>query len=85
MVEAQETWDVNKDPEREVKEVFVEVGDMIEEGAPLFEYDMETAKAELAQGELDLEEKQNEIRASGLNIQRKSRRKRMASSRRSMT
>ncbi len=61
VVEAQETWDVNKDPEREVKEVFVEVGDMIEEGAPLFEYDMETAKAELAQGELDLEEKQNEI------------------------
>ncbi len=61
VVEAQESWDVNKDAEREVKEVFVEVGDMVEEGSPLFEYDMETVKGEIAQGALELEEKQNEI------------------------
>ncbi len=61
VVEAQESWDINKDPEREIKEVFVEEGDMVEEGDSLFEYDMESAKGELAQGALDLEEKQNEI------------------------
>lgn len=61
VVEAQESWDVNRDSEREIKEVFVQEGDMVEEGDSLFEYDMETVKGELAQGELELEEKQNEI------------------------
>lgn len=61
VVEAQESWKVNKEAEREVKEVFVEEGDMVEEGDPLFEYDMEDVKAELAQAALDLEGMQNEI------------------------
>lgn len=61
VVEAQESWEVNKDAEKEVKEVFVQEGDMVEEGTPLFEYDMEDVKAELAQAELDLEGMENEI------------------------
>ncbi len=61
VVEAQESWKVNKETEREIKEVFVEEGDMVEEGDPLFEYDMEDVKAELRQAELDLEGMQNEI------------------------
>ena len=61
VVEAQESWKVNKEAEREIKEVFVEEGDMVEEGDPLFEYDMDDVEAELAQAELDLEGMQNEI------------------------
>lgn len=61
VVEAQESWKVNKDGEREIKEVFVEEGAMVKEGDPLFEYDMEDLKAELAQAQLDLEGMQNEI------------------------
>ncbi|MEY8391317.1 efflux RND transporter periplasmic adaptor subunit [Lachnospiraceae bacterium] len=61
VVEAQESWKVNKEADREIKEVFVEEGDMVEEGDPLFEYDMDDVEAELAQAELDLEGMQNEI------------------------
>lgn len=61
VVEAQETWEVNKDSEKTVKEVFVKEGDMVEEGTPLFEYDMEDVKAEVAQAELELEGMENEI------------------------
>lgn len=61
VVEAQETWEVTKDTEREVKELFVKEGDMVEQGAPLFEYDMEEAKTEIQQAELELEGMRNDI------------------------
>ena len=61
VVEAQETWEVNKESEQEVKEVFVQVGDTVEEGAPLFEYDMEEVKTEIQQAELELEGMRNDI------------------------
>ncbi len=61
VVEAQESWKVNRDMEREVKELFVEEGDMVEEGAQLFEYDMDDVKSEISQAELELEGYQNEI------------------------
>ncbi|MEY8516291.1 efflux RND transporter periplasmic adaptor subunit [Lachnospiraceae bacterium 29-84] len=69
VVEAQETWGVNKDAEREIKERFVEEGDMVEEGTPLFEYDMEEAKAELSQAQLDLEGMQNDITSAQRQIE----------------
>ena len=55
VVEAQETWDVNKDSEREIKEVFVKEGDTVEEGTPLFEYDMDEVQGEIQQAQLELE------------------------------
>ena len=61
VVEPQESWKVDKDMEREIKELFVEEGDMVEEGDSLFEYNMDDVKAEISQGELDLEEMKNEI------------------------
>lgn len=61
VVEAQETWDVNKDSEREIKEVFVKEGDTVEEGTPLFEYDMEEVQGEIQQAQLELEGMQNDI------------------------
>lgn len=61
VVEPQETWEVNKNEEKTVKEVLVKEGDSVEVGTPLFEYDTEELKVELAQGELELEEMRNEI------------------------
>lgn len=61
VVEPQETWEVNKNGEKTVKEVFVAEGDAVEAGTPLFEYDTETLESELAQAELDLEGMRNEI------------------------
>ncbi len=61
VVEPQETWEVNRNGEKTVKEVFVAEGDAVEEGTPLFEYDTETLESELAQAELDLEGMRNEI------------------------
>ena len=61
IVEPQETWEVKKEPEREVKEVFVKEGDMVEEGDPLFEYDMDEVAGEIQQAQLELEGMQNEI------------------------
>lgn len=61
VVEPQETWEVNKNGEKTVKEVFVKEGDVVEVGTPLFEYDTETLESELAQANLELEGMQNEI------------------------
>lgn len=61
IVEPQETWEVNKNEEKEVKEVFVKEGDVVEVGTALFEYDTEALEAELTQAELDLEGMKNEI------------------------
>lgn len=67
VVESQETWDVNVNTEQSVKEVFVQVGDSVEEGTPLFEYDTEELKLQLSQAKLEEEEIGNEI--SGYNSQ----------------
>lgn len=61
VVEPQEVWEVNKNVEKSVKEIFVAEGDEVEEGTPLFEYDTDTLKGELAQAALDLEGMRNEI------------------------
>ncbi len=70
VVESQETWDVNVNSEQSVKEVFVQVGDEVEQGTPLFEYDTEELKLQLSQAKLELEEIGNEI--TGYNSQIKS-------------
>lgn len=61
VVEPQETWEVNKNAEKTVKEVLVAEGDAVEVGTPLFEYDTEDLESELAQANLDLEGMKNEI------------------------
>ena len=61
VLEPQEVWEVNKNVEKSVKEIFVAEGDEVEEGTPLFEYDTDTLKGELAQAALDLEGMRNEI------------------------
>lgn len=61
VVEPQETLEVKRDMEREVKEVFVSVGDEVEEGTVLFSYDTEDMQLQLDQMKLDLERIGNEI------------------------
>lgn len=61
VVEPQKSWDIKKNPEKTVKEVFVKEGDTVEEGTPLFEYDTESIKDEIAQAKLELEGIDNQI------------------------
>lgn len=61
IVESQETWEVNKDTERQVKEVFVAVGDTVDVGTPLFTYDTKEAENQIAQTKLEIESISNDI------------------------
>lgn len=61
VVEPQQSWEVKKNPEKTVKEVFVKEGDQVEVGTPLFEYDTESIMDEIAQDKLELEGIDNEI------------------------
>ena len=55
VVEPQKTWEIQKNAEREVKEILVEVGSEVEVGTALFIYDTESLEADLQQAQLDLE------------------------------
>ena len=55
VVEPQKTWEIQKNAEREVKEILVEVGSEVDVGTALFVYDTETLEADLQQAQLDLE------------------------------
>lgn len=61
VVEPQQSWDIKKNPEKTVKEIFVKEGDTVEAGTPLFEYDTESVKDEIAQAKLELEGIDNQI------------------------
>jgi len=60
VVEAQETVSVQKDSDRKVSEVKVQVGDEVKKGQVLFEYDLSSIEDKLAEARLDLERLQNE-------------------------
>lgn len=61
VVEPQRSWDVKKDSEKTIKEIFVKEGDNVEEGAPLFEYDTVEIQDQIAAAKLELEGIDNEI------------------------
>ena len=61
VVEPQQTYEVQTQPDRTVKEVLVEKGQDVYVGTPLFTYDTEQSQDELNQAELDLERLQNDI------------------------
>lgn len=61
IVESQETWEVNKDSGKEVKDLLVAVGDTVEAGTPLFTYDTKEAENQIAQLKLDMESVNNDI------------------------
>ncbi|MGN0400324.1 MAG: efflux RND transporter periplasmic adaptor subunit [Blautia sp.] len=55
VVEPQKTWEVQKNPEREVKEILVKTGDEVRVGTALFIYDTEQLESDLEQALLELE------------------------------
>ncbi|MBS3203452.1 efflux RND transporter periplasmic adaptor subunit [Turicibacter bilis] len=55
VVEPQETIEINRNQERQVKELFVKIGDKVEEGTELFAYDTDEMSLSLSQAELELE------------------------------
>ena len=55
VVESQETWKVDQNPEYTVREIYVAVGDEVKKGDPLFVYDEEKFQSDLSQAEIDLE------------------------------
>lgn len=61
VVESQKTQDIQKDAEREVKEVLVKAGDEVDVGTPLFVYDTEKLDADAQQAQLDLERADNDM------------------------
>lgn len=63
-VTAGESVDITRDTNKTVQETYVEVGDMVEEGDPLFSYDMEKMQLDLEKLYLDREGYQNSIAAA---------------------
>lgn len=61
VVEAQDTYDVNVDTDRTIKEVLVSVGDTVEVGQQLVIYDTQEIEMQKRQAELELQSMQNEI------------------------
>ena len=55
IVEPQETLKIQKDADRTVKEIFVEAGDTVKKGDPLFAYDTEETQLKLSEAQLEVE------------------------------
>ena len=47
---------INKDPDKSVKDLLVETGDMVSEGDVLFTYDMDLAELNLEKAQLELDQ-----------------------------
>lgn len=61
IVESQDSYEVNVDSSRTVKEVMVEVGDTVEEGQVLVTYDTSEIEMQIKLAQLDLESINNDI------------------------
>ena len=68
IVESQETKNINKDPSKPVKEIYVKVGDSVKEGDELFIYDTQEMELQLEQLKLDLQGINNRIASLGASI-----------------
>ena len=61
VVETQQKLEIQVEQDKTVKEVFVEEGQTVEVGTPLFEYDTEKTEEELSKAKLELERISNTI------------------------
>ena len=61
VVESQDSYEVNVDSSRTIKEILVEVGDTVEEGQELVKYDTNELEMQVKQANLELESINNEI------------------------
>ncbi|MGN0466793.1 MAG: efflux RND transporter periplasmic adaptor subunit [Lachnospiraceae bacterium] len=61
VVEPQDTWNIQKNSDKKVKEIFVQEGQSVEKGTKLFSYDVEDIQMNLEQARLEVERIQNDI------------------------
>lgn len=61
IVEAQDSYNVNVDSSRTIKEILVQVGDVVEEGQQIVTYDTSELDMQIKQAQLDLEGLNNEL------------------------
>ena len=61
VVESQQTVAFKKDGNREIEEIYVVEGQEVEEGTALFRYEVRSAENNIAQANLDIEEKNQEL------------------------
>lgn len=61
VIESQQTWEVQQDNEKTVKDILVQTGQNVEVGTPLFTYDTAKMEQDLSQAQLDLEKLDNDI------------------------
>lgn len=80
VVEAKATVKVNKDDNKTVGECFVEVGDAVQEGDPLFSYDTDALELTVSSAELEVEQMQNSIASYENQIKELEKEKKKASS-----
>ena len=80
IVEPQGTWSIARNTDVEIKEIFVEEGEEVEEGDPLFEYSILKYEEDLQQAEIDLERLENDYTATQDAIAQLEKEKRNASS-----
>lgn len=79
VVETQKTIDIKLDSDKSVKTIFVEVGDTVSEGTPLFEYDTDEMNLKLAEANLDVERLENSLKTSASQIEQLEKEKKKAS------
>ena len=63
VVESQESWSVTADSNLSIEETFVEVGQEVEVGTPLFSYDVTETENSLRSAKIDLERMNNDLTA----------------------
>lgn len=79
VAETQKSIDIKLDADKTVKTIFVEVGDVVEEGTPLFEYDTEELNLKLAEANLEIERLQTSLQTSNAQIEQLEKEKKNAS------
>lgn len=80
IVEAKATVKVAKDTNKTVEACFVEVGDEVQEGDPLFAYDTDALELTVSSAELEVEQLQNSITSYANQISELEKEKKKASS-----
>ena len=68
VVEAAETVEIRKDDSLEIRELYVSVGDLVQPGDLLFDYDTETVELEIEKRELEYEQTSNTIQGKRAQI-----------------
>lgn len=79
VVETQKSIEIKIDSDKTIKTIFVEAGDEVEEGTPLFEYDTEELNLKLAEANLEIERLQTSLQTSNSQIEQLEKEKKNAS------